>query len=172
MEDLDSLGICVKNQNKKVISQNEICKSCCGDRINQICDMGCMKEYDLNKPKSFSDGMTLLKNIENNLGLSDTVIINDGNTITTIIYQKSFIKDKIKYDLEELKTYSLTKSELNIIEHILSGKTNTEICKLLFISRPTLKSHINSIYKKVPEKWQILKQRNNFNLNDKATKSN
>ena len=49
MDDLKKLGICIKNQDKEVISQNEICIECCGLMIGKVCDFGCMKEI----PDSF-----------------------------------------------------------------------------------------------------------------------
>lgn len=161
MEDFKKLGICIKNQDKTVISQNEICKQCCGDMLGKVCDFGCMKDYQTNQPRSFSDGMTLMKNAENNLGKSDTVVINDGDTITTIIYPKVNQAENIHLDLKEIESCNLTKSENYILELILSGKRNKEICKILFISEATLKTHLNNIYKKIPEHWQVLKKRFN-----------
>jgi ribosomal protein L25 (general stress protein Ctc) len=161
MEDFKKLGICIKNQDKTVISQNEICKQCCGDMLGKVCDFGCMKDYQTNQPRSFSDGMTLMKNAENHLGKSDTVVINDGETITTIIYPKLNQAENINLDLKELENCNLTKSENYILELILSGKRNKEICKILFISEATLKTHLNNIYKKIPEHWQVLKKRFN-----------
>jgi DNA-binding NarL/FixJ family response regulator len=75
-----------------------------------------------------------VKNAENNLGKSDTVVINDGETITTIIYPKLNQAENINLDLKELENCNLTKSENYILELILSGKRNKEICKILFIS--------------------------------------
>lgn len=161
MEDFKKLGICIKNQDKTVISQNEICKQCCGDMLGKVCDFGCMKDYQSNQPRSFSDGMTLMKNAENNLGKSDTVVINDGDTITTIIYPKINQVENINLDLKDLEKCNLTKSENYILELILTGKRNKEICKILFISEATLKTHLNNIYKKIPEHWQVLKKRFN-----------
>lgn len=161
MEDFKKLGICIKNQVKTVISQNEICKQCCGDMLGKVCDFGCMKDYQTNQPRSFSDGMTLMKNAENNLGKSDMVVINDGETITTIIYPKLNQAENINLDLKELENCNLTKSENYILELILSGKRNKEISKILFISEATLKTHLNNIYKKIPEHWQVLKKRFN-----------
>lgn len=154
-----NLGICVKDQNKKVISQNEQCIKLCGDRINQTCEVGCMKEYNTNMPKSFAIGMTLFENVKSENGLMDTVVINDGQNLTTIAYDKTKHSEVIKKDIEKAKMYDLTKSELNILELVLSGKKNREIAKELFISEATLKTHLNNIYKKLPKEWQLLKER-------------
>ncbi|MBT8270060.1 MAG: helix-turn-helix transcriptional regulator [Bacteroidia bacterium] len=44
---------------------------------------------------------------------------------------------------------SLTPQEQKILEHILSDHTNKDIAEAMFVSVSTVKSHINSIYKKM-----------------------
>lgn len=46
-----------------------------------------------------------------------------------------------------LKQLSFKENE--VLNHILAGKSNKEICYTLFIEHSTLKSHINHIYKKL-----------------------
>lgn len=43
----------------------------------------------------------------------------------------------------------LSFKEKDVLNHILAGKSNKEICATLFIEHSTLKSHINRIYKKL-----------------------
>jgi len=43
----------------------------------------------------------------------------------------------------------LSFKERDVLQHILAGKSNKEICAALFIEHSTLKSHINHIYKKL-----------------------
>jgi DNA-binding CsgD family transcriptional regulator len=43
----------------------------------------------------------------------------------------------------------LSFKEKEVLNHILAGKSNKEICATLFIEHSTLKSHINHIYKKL-----------------------
>lgn len=42
----------------------------------------------------------------------------------------------------------LTKAEVRVLKDLLSGHTNKEIAKNLFISEQTVKSHLNHLYKK------------------------
>lgn len=103
--------------------------------------------------------MTLIKNSVVDSTVVDAVIINDGKTITTIIYS---LKDKLKnidQSLDQLKNLGLTKSEVKIFEHVMQGSKNLEICKKLFISKATLKTHLNNIYKKLPSEWHKFKNR-------------
>jgi len=37
----------------------------------------------------------------------------------------------------------------------LEGKSNSEIVKLLFISKSTLRTHLNNIYKKIPADLKV-----------------
>jgi DNA-binding CsgD family transcriptional regulator len=44
---------------------------------------------------------------------------------------------------------NLTQQEKAVLHEILEGRSNKEIAAALFISLSTVKSHINSIYKKL-----------------------
>lgn len=44
---------------------------------------------------------------------------------------------------------TLTKQEQNILDLLLSGKSNKEIADVLFVSVSTVKTHINNVYKKL-----------------------
>ena len=49
---------------------------------------------------------------------------------------------------EDLKN-KLSKQEQVVLEHLLENKTNKDIAEALFLSVSTVKSHTNSIYKKL-----------------------
>lgn len=51
--------------------------------------------------------------------------------------------------IEIISQYNITKREREIIELILSGKSNNEISETLFISENTVRNHIYRIYKKM-----------------------
>lgn len=63
--------------------------------------------------------------------------------------------DKLQADEKNKETSlqhrlnQLSIKEKEVLRHILSGKSNKEICGTLFIEQSTLKSHINHIYKKL-----------------------
>ena len=46
-------------------------------------------------------------------------------------------------------TYGLTKKESEVLNWIMQGNSNDEICELAFISKNTLKKHILKIYRKI-----------------------
>lgn len=104
-------------------------------------------------------GMTLIKNSGVDNSMVDAVVINNGKTLTTLIYPLTKSEEELKKAKAKLMSFGLSKSELNIFLLVMSGKKNSEIQKELFISKPTLKTHLNNIYKKLPERYQQYKKR-------------
>ena len=54
--------------------------------------------------------------------------------------------------------FGISKREREILELLISGKTNTEIAEALFIALPTVKNHVSSIYRKlnVKSRYQLI----------------
>jgi len=151
-----TLGLCIKNKDKEVLYQDQKCLDSCGDMRGQICTKGCMESY------ATVPGMTLVKNSKVNDGTVDAVVINDNQKITTLLYHHSQNVQNEEDDRlmrAKLISFGLTKSELAIFLKVLKGARNTEICQELFISRATLKTHLNNIYKKLPDSFQQYKLR-------------
>ncbi len=159
MELKTKLGICVKNQESTVTYQNDECIRLCGARMNDKCHESCMKNYQLDAPLVLNQGMKLIKNCDTANGKADAVVIHDGETITTLLYGLEDKAKNIATTLEEIKKNDLTKSEITIVELILQGLSKKEMTKKLFVSEATIKTHLNNIYKKLPRKWQLLKNR-------------
>jgi DNA-binding CsgD family transcriptional regulator len=159
MEIDSKLGICIKTNDSTVTYQNEKCVKLCGNQISKKCNDSCMSNYQLEAPIIINQGMKLIKNSNTTYGKADAVVINDGETITTILYDLDEKTKNIQNSMEEFKNSDLTKSELTVIELILQGFTKKEITKKLFVSEATIKTHLNNIYKKLPSKWQLLKNR-------------
>lgn len=80
-------------------------------------------------------------------GTADAIVVDDGHQLLTLIYP---LDDKHRLKMDYYRQRNLTKSEMNIISLLLEGLSNSEIARRLFISRATLKTHINNIYKKIP----------------------
>lgn len=152
-------GICVKNQDKTVLYQNDLCKSICTDMTGKVCDKGCMQNFTCALPTSAVEGMSLIKNSHMNDRVVDAVVINNGDNLTTLLYP---LDKKYDYDQEQLaifKKFGLTKSEINIFQKVIRGESNSEIAKSLFVSKATIKTHLNNIYKKLPKEWHVFKSR-------------
>lgn len=143
------IGVCVKNQEKLVIHQNELCKKVCGERESQTCSQDCMSDYAVlqDKESIFNEGIRNIHHVTMENGLVDATLINDGQNITTLFYK---MDDHQEAQLNYFKDKGLTKTEMNVMKSVLAGETNSNIAKSMFVSKATLKTHLNNIYKKIP----------------------
>lgn len=81
----------------------------------------------------------LFRNTQLDNDSADTLIIHDGEKITTLLFSQ---KENIQRRLNILAQYDLTNSELNIMKKFLEGYSNSEITNLYLL--------VNRIYKKIP----------------------
>ena len=146
---LKKIGICIKSLDGTVEYQNPKCIEICGNQLNQKCQKGCMIRHsrNLNNPE-FSEGYKILKNVNPTGNPTDGIMIDDGTSLTTLLFDK---KDSTQKQIATLKKYHLSDAELVIIEKYIQGMPNHEIAESLFISKATLRTHLNNIYKKIPE---------------------
>jgi hypothetical protein len=147
------IGKCIKTTERQVFFQDEQCLAICGDMGGQICTKGCMNSY------APIPGMTLMKNSEIDGVILDAVVVNDSQSLTTLLYIHPKSDEELKKERAKLCSFGLTKSELNLFQLVMMGKRNAQIQKDLFISKATLKTHLNNIYKKLPESYQQYKKR-------------
>ncbi len=169
-QNLKKTGICIKSRDGLVESQNKICQEICGDHVGEKCLEGCMKHYKglAFEGQDFDVGFRLIKNVVSNGHTVDVVMINDGDELTTLLLDKS---ESIGMQLAYLKQFNLSKSEMVVMQKFLSGFSAKEIASQLFISKSTLRSHLNNIYKKLPEelKEEIISSHLGRNLNSKKS---
>ena len=88
--------------------------------------------------------------------LVDLIVLPMGKNIVTLLFDSEQIVTQLQ---KQFVRYGLSKSELKILRLYLLGKSNTEISENLFISKSTLRTHLNNIYKKIPTRLQIRMQR-------------
>lgn len=145
------IGFCIKDKSLKVEEQNDICKEFCGDQIGKVCDKGCTHKLksEVISDKNFSSKINVYKNMHVDKSSVDSIIIQDEENVITLLIP---IEAEISRQIEILNHYNLSKSEKNIIKKFLQGKSNHEIAAELFISKSTLRTHLNNIYKKIPKK--------------------
>lgn len=145
------LGLCVKDLNKTVLFQNDNSVKTCGSMAGQVCEKSCMNLYhQVEECAAISEGMKLFKATEVDGHKVDALVVNDGQRITTLMYPLDENQDKFKKQEAFFKQRGLTKSELRIMQMVMQGMTNASIAEKLFISKATLKTHLNNIYKKLP----------------------
>jgi DNA-binding CsgD family transcriptional regulator len=111
----------------------------------------------------FKRGFEVFRNVAVDGKTVDAVMIDDGEKLTTVLYDRAELIEK---QLEVLKPFRLSKSEQVIAEKYLQGFSNADIAEQLFISRATLRTHLNNIYKKLPSdlKAEILQSHRNTEI--------
>jgi hypothetical protein len=145
----DTLGVCVKDNHRTVLFQNTLCLDKCGNKVGSVCEGRCLQKYDefcLDK-KASVEGFRHFPKLSLENGVADVVMVNDGSQLLTLLYP---LENKHREKMEYYRQKNLTKSELNIVSLLLEGLSNAQIVQRLFISKATLKTHINNIYKKIP----------------------
>lgn len=143
------LGLCIKNMDGEVISQNEKCIEICGQRTGKKCDDGCIIRYrESAKGAPFDRGAFFFTEVESQNSKSDILVVNDGNFIVSVL---SNCESSIQSQIDFLEKFNLTKAELRIVVKMLHGLSNREIAAELFICKGTLRTHLGNIYKKIPK---------------------
>ena len=75
------------------------------------------------------------------------------NKLENIVKENSSKSDQLI--LENIKTFELSSRETEVLEHIASGMSNSEIAEKMFVSTNTIKTHIKNIYSKLDVKNRI-----------------
>lgn len=151
-----NLGVCVKKIDQTVVYQNALCAEKCGNRVGQVCTEGCMKNFSSAAKSTFDEGIRFSRGTTADNDLTETVIINDGQCLTTIFYLSEM---KQTEQLAYFNSCGLTKAESKIMELVLKGLSNAEISEYLCLSVATIKTHLNHIYKKIPKEYSPEKLR-------------
>lgn len=146
--DGSKLGVCVKSLDKLVLFQNSLSKKYCGDVSGSICKKGCMEFYNETDNPILNIGTQFYPNQKMHGSVFDVLLVNDGDFLTTIFYPKKDLGADFR---EFFLGHGLTPREIEILALITKGLSNGDIQKQLFISPHTLKTHINRIYKKIPQ---------------------
>jgi len=145
----DDLGICVKDLNGKVLQQNKACLDTCGDCLGKICTIACMELYAKDKTRQWNHwGSKVYENSYVHDGYYDiTLLCSDMHMISLL----QPLEKKYKKALSYYEGLNFTKREIEILFYVIKGASNIEICEKISISKATIKTHLNNIYKKISE---------------------
>ncbi len=142
-------SICLLRMGNHVHFQNSACKKLCGNFSGMECPQTCVLscEKNLNRPIG-EEGIRSFSNQKVGNQFFDVFFFSAAPYRMVMLYplQK-------KYDawLQRFKDRDLSKRELEIANLCIRGFTNSKIVRKLSITRATLKTHLNNIYKKMPE---------------------
>lgn len=141
------LGVCIKDTEGKVLEQNELCLKVCGNCVGQVCTVACMALYEKDKSRRWDNwGSHIYENSYAHDGFYDITLLRSNTHMITFLQP---LKEKYQKALNYYKDANLTKRETEILSFIIKGVSNTDICNKISVSKATIKTHINNIYKKV-----------------------
>ncbi len=151
----DNFSVCIKDITGKVLMQNKSCTKICGNYNNKICDIGCMQLYAKDTSQQWQNwGSRVYNNsFVHNAYYDITLLCSDEYLITFL----QPLKEKYKQALSYYQDINLTKREMQIITCLIQGKSNSLICRDLSISKSTLKTHLNHIYRKINDSGKSAK---------------
>ena len=144
----EEIAVCLKTQSGRVFYQNKCCVQLCGDQVQRRCSQGCMRLYQRQNSDRNQAGTQVFHGQKIEGKPCDVILMNDGQTLFTLLLDLS---KKVAADLQYFSQFNLSKREMEVLELVLQGYSNSRIARKLFISPATLKTHLNRIYAKVPD---------------------
>lgn len=144
----DHIGVCVKSEDGFILERNSIAVTACGQFCKQICIQLLQKQNEGKNENAHASFHYYSKIKTTEDKIIDIVLMPANKNLVTLIYP---LDEQLKLDFQKYEKFNLTKTEIKIMDHILKGETNQQIADALFISKSTLKKHINNIYKKIPK---------------------
>lgn len=165
-----NLGVCIKDAEGKVLRQNKLCQKICGNHQDKICEIACMELHAKDKSQQWQNWGS---RVYNNRYVHDayydiTLLCSDEHMITYL----QPLEKKYKAALNYYKNMDLTKREVEVVTYMIRGVSNTEICNKISVSKATLKTHLNNIYKKIKDKGVELKYIPNQRVSSFSAKEN
>lgn len=147
-----NIGVCIKDTKRKVLFQNDVSKQLCDDKAGQVCSLNCT---EMDKELKGICHTSMKNQLKFKDKFVNAVFHKDGNQVTTFM----FPSNQIEVIFQKPEIQALSKREQEVVRMILMGLSNNEIAEKLFISRLTVKTHINNIYKKIPQEIKDLMPR-------------
>lgn len=163
----DDMGVCIKDSTGKVLQQNKLCHKICGDCLGDVCEVACMEFYAKDETRQWKNwGSRVYNNSFVHEAFYDITLLCSEEHLVTFLQP---LKEKYKIALAYYKKSNLTKRETEVISLIIQGVSNSDIYEELSVSKATLKTHLNKIYKKVNDRGMELKYIPNNRLSSRST---
>jgi DNA-binding CsgD family transcriptional regulator len=151
-----SIAVCVKDQEKRVLLQNDLCRSICGNLQDEICEKGCMALHANDLTTQWGNrGCSVYRNSNIHGSPCDVALICSTDRIVTFLQPLDDVYDKA---LAHYLDFGLTRRETEVVGLVIRGKTNPEICQHLSISKATLRTHLNKLYGKLRDKGESVER--------------
>jgi DNA-binding CsgD family transcriptional regulator len=148
-----NIAVCIKDPDKRVLMQNEYCRRVCGDQSGKVCNEGCMALYAGDRKQQWKDwGPRVYRNSLIHGSFHDVTLLCSAERIITFLQP---LREKYAQALEYFRGKGLTRRETEIISLTVQGIKNTDICDRLSISRATLRTHLNNVYRKFRDMGEL-----------------
>ena len=147
------IAVCIKDPDKRVLSQNAQCRLVCGDQSGTVCEEGCMALYAGDRDQQWKDwGPRVYRNSLIHGSFHDVTLLCSADSIITFLQP---LREKYAQALEYFRDKGLTRRETEVISLTVQGVRNTQICDALSISKATLRTHLNNIYRKFRDRGEL-----------------
>jgi hypothetical protein len=143
-------GFCIQDEKEVVLYQNLASKTFCGNLTGKTCPGSCFrssKEHPGHREWA-KEGIRFHPNFKIGSRRFDAVFLNAPPFRMILVYPRW---QKLKERLDYFKHRGLSRREMQVVALCVEGLTNSQIAQKLGISKATLKTHMNKIYRKVPE---------------------
>lgn len=140
-------GVCVIDFENGVLYQNQKCRDFCyGSGVPALpatdeCIIQAMAQ------KYPTEGIFYKSSVQVRDGFFDIVFIRDGKQTSCFLYPQD---RKIESFEKIFRAAKLTQRELEITSMVILGMTNEKVCDKLRITKNTLRTHLKSVYRKLP----------------------
>lgn len=142
-------SLCLLRSNNVVAYQNSACKKLCGTHAGELCPQACVCTCEKMQERPLEEnGIQLFKNMRLGKEFFDILFYSALPFRLVMFYP---LKQKFEAWSKRLKEHDLSRREMEIAGLRLQGLNNSAISQKLAISKATLKTHLNNIYKKMPE---------------------
>lgn len=150
--DTGDFATCVKDRDRRVMVQNSGCRKTCGDKIGQVCCLGCMQLLSDDQAGQWDDwGSRVYKNSFVHGAFYDVTLLCSDQHIISFLQP---LKDKQETAIAYYREKGLTARESEIIALTIEGVSNADILQRLSISKATLRTHLNKVYTKLRDQGE------------------
>lgn len=146
------LGVCIIDDNFQIIQQNQSFRAFSSGGTNEVSQKAVQLAMDLNKHSKDSTNSTIEYKFDEHplfmeISITKSYQEPKKNQYICLVYDLSY------YFAQSLKKakdkYELTPREFDVLNLVLLGKRNDEIAAELFLSIPTVKKYLASLYCKM-----------------------
>jgi ATP/maltotriose-dependent transcriptional regulator MalT len=142
-------SICLLDSSQKVIFQNQASNKLCGLHEGKKCSQTCVVTSERASGRAVPrEGVHFVPNNKMNGQFFDVYFLNEDSRRMVVL---SPLRKKFETWLQRFKDRDLSRREMDVAKAALQGFTNQKIADKLRVSKATLKTHLNNIYKKLPE---------------------